>query len=44
MKISLDVANNVIYVMVNLQNQITKLETTAIEQVNTEERHIQDAI
>ena len=38
-----NVQNNVIYVMVNLLNQIIKLETTAIEQVIIEERHIQHA-
>jgi hypothetical protein len=43
-KMIIDIANNVIYVKVNLQNQIIKLETTVIEQVNIEERHIQDAI
>ena len=40
----LNVQNNVIYVMVNFQNQIIKSETIAIEQVIIEERHTQDVI
>ena len=40
----LNVQNNVKYVMVNLRNQIIKLEPIAIEQVIIEERHTQYVI
>ena len=38
-----NVWSNVLYVKVNLLNQVIKLETIVIEQVIIEERHTQDA-